>query len=297
MNRQGNGSGGILPHGDGSGHAPEHELLLEQLAARPERLEPGLTLLDRDLRLDDDSVADLLLRDERGAAVVVLVGDGRLPMALGRLAGVLAGMARGRWLLHRLFAEAGLEVELRPRFVLMAGRFADPVAPLLAVIDGVDLRLVEFAQAPTGEGSHTLLLSAVASAAPVSPPPVARAPTRAASHGNGAASTPAGPSPLPLATQLLDELSASSTCRDLCLRTHDSIRSLSGSVSVQREQDLLAFRVDGDLLATLEPRGNALAVRVGGPAGNAYDVSDDDTFHSCLNAVFGHFFTSFSDRG
>jgi hypothetical protein len=272
---------GVMPR-----RPPEAQRVLESLATRPELLEPGLTTLDTDLLLGEGLMLDLLLLDRRGRSVVALFGDPDLPVALGRMAGVLAALIRGRYFMDRLYRSAGLDGHLRPRFILLASRFQDPVTPLLDVLDGVDVRVLEYAQAVGADGKPQLLLKALGGAA-TGMGPALRSQTTA-----GEAPAPAAPVVKvgPLDT-LLAELDLPALSGELCRRGHDSIRSLSQAVEVSRDGDALAFLVEQEPLARLQPLGDHLELQV---AGRALEVADDESLNAGLNVVFAEFFTRFA---
>jgi hypothetical protein len=267
---------------------PEAQRVLESLASRPALLEPGLTTIDTDLLLDEGLVLDLLLLDRRGRSVVVLLGDPDLPAALGRMAAVLAALVRGRYFMDRLYRSAGLDGQLRPRFILLASRFQDPVTPLLDVLDGVDVRVLEYAQAVGADGTPQLLLKALGGAA------TGMGQALRTQAAVGEAPEPAPPAPAekvgPLDT-LLAELDLPALSGELCRRGHDSIRSLSQAVAVSRDGDALAFLVEEEPLARLQPLGDHLELQV---AGRALEVADDESLNAALNVVFGEFFTRFA---
>lgn len=309
MSRQEADAGGILPQAPGAGHAPrdaEHQRLLDELAAHPERLESGLRSIDRDLQLGDALRLDLLLADPRGRPVAVLVGDRDLAGALGRLAAVLAALLQGRWILERLYGERGLAAHQRPRFVLLSPRFGDPVAPLLELLGSVDLRVLEWSRAAGADGAPVLVFSNLGG--------LARAPAAALGAASGAAQVLArdggsagvsaagaaasnGPGSAPPTandrgevSRLLAELDLPAECTSLCLKLRDSICSLATGVHVDRNGSALDVRVADAVLARVTPCRTGLAVTVGSNGAPAFDVRDEVGLNACLNAIFREFY-------
>jgi len=301
--------GGILPDSEGPGHAQrseEAQRTLQLLARQPELLEPGLTMLDVDLRLDQELWLDLLLRDGEGRPVVALFCDAGLPAGLGRLAAVLAALVSGRWLLERLYGHNGLDAHQRPRFVLLSSRFADSEGPLLELLGGVDARLLEYTQASASDGTPQTLLTELgpadepvacaSSGAPAPAPGRGRGPAEAqlpppSSHWPPPDAPPtASPS---LVATLLAELELAPERQQQCRRLHESVTALSHSISVSRRGARLEFRVSDELLCSLEPSVEGLALGVGD---QAFAVVDEASLHICLNAVFDQFFSRFAPR-
>ncbi|HTE07047.1 MAG TPA: hypothetical protein VK824_12715 [Planctomycetota bacterium] len=138
-----------------SGKETALELLLEQ----PARLENGLVALDRRLPLDESVEVDALLRDSLGYPVVVLFSKGEISQELGRMAAVVAGLQRGRYLLSRLYGDKGLDASLRPRFVLLGARFADDASALLDMMAGVEVHALEYRVVTDSNGQQVLDLA------------------------------------------------------------------------------------------------------------------------------------------
>jgi len=138
-----------------SGKESALELLLEQ----PARLENGLVVLDRRLPLDESVEVDALLRDALGYPVVVLFCKGEIGPELGRMAAVVAGLQRGRYLLARLYGDKGLDATLRPRFVLLGSRFADDASALLDMMSGVEVHALEYRVVTGNNGQQVLDLA------------------------------------------------------------------------------------------------------------------------------------------
>ena len=123
---------------------PGQPTAIELLLESPERLEPGLVVLDGKLRLDAEVEVDALLRDTLGYPIVVLLARGEVSAELARIAAASGALARGRFLLERMYADKGLEVAMRPRFVLLAPRFPDHAPALLEMLAGVEIHALEY---------------------------------------------------------------------------------------------------------------------------------------------------------
>jgi hypothetical protein len=132
---------------------------LDLLQQSPERLERGLVALDRQLPLDEQFQIDLLLRDALGYPVVVFFSDGQVTVELGRLAGAVGALHRSRHLLGRMFAQAGLDATLRPRFILLAPRFPDDAAAQLELLASVEVVAMEYRVVTDADGRPVLELS------------------------------------------------------------------------------------------------------------------------------------------
>ncbi|MHC4846435.1 MAG: hypothetical protein ACYTCU_09775, partial [Planctomycetota bacterium] len=85
------------------------ETAIELLIGQPERLEPGLVVLDNHLRLDEHAELDVLLCDRLGYPVIVLFAGQDVTGELGRMAAVVAALKRGRHLLERLYGKSGMD--------------------------------------------------------------------------------------------------------------------------------------------------------------------------------------------
>ena len=296
MNRDGGGTRGILHHAGAAGHAPrgaDEQRALELLATQPTLLEPGLVAVDHDLRLDDALWVDLLLTDTQGRPVVVLVGDRDLPTGLGRMAAVLAALVRNRWLIDRLYGRTGLDAFARPAFVLLASRYDDPVGPLLDLFEVADVRVLEMLSVVAADGTLSLAFRALdrgldtrAATGGGRRPPSSVEDEHPATAEDGEAQR--------VTAELLADIEIPQASRDLFQRASDSICSLSSSVHVERDPRGLAFHVDHEVLAVLEPAGEGATVCVGANGGKRFELTDDASLHVCLNAVFGEYFNRFA---
>ena len=148
---------------------------------------------------------DVVARGVGGTPVLILLCGPDLAQAIGRCAGVLAAWHQGRFLLDRLYGEAGLVAEQTPRFRLISRRFsATRPGDLLQLVGGCDVVLFEsqVVQAVDGRPELHLVPMARSGSAPAAEAqPTARAqPTVAApartTPPSSATSTPP-PTPTP----------------------------------------------------------------------------------------------------
>ena len=138
---------------------PGQPTAIDLLLESPERLEPGLVVLDGKLRLDAEVEVDALLRDTLGYPIVVLLARGEVSAELARIAAASGALARGRFLLERMYADKGLEAAMRPRFVLLAARFPDHAPALLEMLAGVEIHALEYRVVSLGGGRSVLDLA------------------------------------------------------------------------------------------------------------------------------------------
>lgn len=282
---------------------PSHDAALRLLASEPDRLESGLTILDRDLPLGNEVSLDLLARDRLGYPVIVL-GCGADPTpTLARMASISTALRRVRPLLQRLHGERGLDPGLRPRFVLLSRRFSDDTPQLLDMVAALEVRAVEYRLVTGADGqavldlqpfhraglvaAHREAVVATEPAVPVrraTPPPADATPVRLGSNGHAAPPEPG---------EVLAGIEAPETSKRFFLRARDSIRSLSGHVQEEGSGGERVFHVDDGVLARLTLDRAGFHVHVGE---SELDVIDDGSFNASLNAVFTHYFDCFASR-
>jgi hypothetical protein len=152
---------------------PARESLLHALAADLHPWVPGFRPLARDL-LAEESRIDLFGVDERGAAVLVCLGEADPAVALvGRL------LAQRRWLESRLSdwlklaPGLGVRPDLPILGVLACPGFGPEARAAAEALDASWLRLVRYRAVRNGAGVGLLLeaLEGAAASAPPDPPP------------------------------------------------------------------------------------------------------------------------------
>jgi hypothetical protein len=298
---------------------------IELLIGQPERLEPGLVVLEKHLRLDEHAELDVLLCDRLGYPVIVLFSGEDVTGELGRMAAVVAALQRGRHLLERLFGKSGMDCSLRPRFVLLANRFPDNAPALLDMLSGVEVQALEYKVVTGSDGTPMLALTSFhrtpgpplgssvslapsprtprARTRPATVPAADRAPkpepetlTRPASPA--AAPSGAGPSGADEADvsdetdlHLIDDTgSAPEVSRGYFLRARDSIRSLSSQVVESSTNGKVRYHVGKDLLATLLLDNKGFRVQIGAKKGAGVNVKTEEAFNERLNSIFTLYF-------
>ena len=308
---------------------------VDLLCAEPERLEPGLVVVDKRLRLGEDVVIDVLARDSLGYPVIALFSGGDVAQDLGRMARAVAGLQGGRYLLARLYGEQGLDPGQRPRFVLLASRFPDSSPQLLDMMAQVEVHAVEYRVVRSSVGRPVLDLQTfhrTAGPGPAAPSwsgrsssssdrgsrassPAPRPTTRArapapeppppAELAPAAAPTPA-PTPEPAAapqpaaapkTEPTTESAAPSDGgTDLFSRAVHDIGYLSQRVRTEkRSDDRVEFLVEDKLLAVVERGSEGPLVSVGAAKPASGPIQDDEAYHDELSRVFVHFFDQFGE--
>jgi len=285
-----------------SAHAGR-DSVVELLLEAPERLEPGLSVLDTRLRLDEQVEVDALLRDLLGAPVIVLLVRGDVALELARIAAIVAALQRGRFLLQRLFGDRGLDSGARPRFVLLAARFPDNTPALLDMLGGLEVVAFEY-RVVSGGGRATLDLSvfhrthgpalsggaAAALQQSASPAPAARPAPPAAKPAAKATGRAAPRQPAADELQLLDdEPAAPDDARRWFLRARESIRALSSHVTESQRGGRVHYKVNDDLLATLTLDQKGFRLQCG-KAGSELTVADEEALNRGLNSVFELYF-------
>jgi hypothetical protein len=121
-----------------------------------ESLERGLTLLARDVPLDDGVRIDALALDREGRPALVLVeNDGAEPLFL-RGADALLAFRKARGLLARLLVTDGFE-EAEPRLVLVARRFSERDEARCRLLAAAAITCIEATLIEGGEAGSRLL--------------------------------------------------------------------------------------------------------------------------------------------
>jgi hypothetical protein len=308
------------------------ETAIELLIGQPERLEPGLVVLDNHLRLDEQAELDVLLCDRLGYPVIVLFAGQDVTGELGRMAAVVAALQRGRHLLERLYGKSGMDCSLRPRFVLLASRFPDNAPALLDMLSGVEVQALEYKVVTGSDGAPVLALTTfhrtsgpplgggvsltsarvAPSARPAARTPPASttrtplsdldAPAPAPKSKAKASAEPPAPAEPEVADeddlQFIDDTGGTpDAARGYFLRARDSIRSLSSQVVESNTNGKVKYHVGKDLLATLTLDDKGFRMQVGTKKGLGVNVKDDETFNERLNSVFTLYFNTMgSDR-
>lgn len=253
---------------------------LEALRAQPERLEQGLVVLETRLQLDDEIVVDGLARDALGYPVVVLFSLGRVEADIGRIAAVGRALHQARHLLGRLLEGTGLDAGLRPRFVLLAPRFADGSADLLELLGQLEVHAMEYRVVRTDPDTHVLDLVTFHRTGS------GRRARAASAYGERA---PAAP-PAELGEALLDG-AAPDAARQIFLRARDAIRSLSHHVGERVRDGVVVYSVGDRTLASLALDHDGFRMRVDGDE-DWRRVHDEPTLDERLNAAFTLYFDS-----
>lgn len=283
---------------------------------QPERLEPGLVVLDDHLRLDEHAEVDVLLCDRLGYPVIVLFAGDDVTGELGRMAAVVAALRRGRHLLERLYGKSGMDCSLRPRFMLLANRFPDNAPALLDMLSGVEVAALEYKVVTGRDGAAVLALTSFhrtsgpplggaglrapplpapstrVSLPPVLPDPVVTAPPpKPATSGTPPADEDEVSDESDL--QFIDDTgNAPDAARGFFLRARDSIRSLSSQVVESSNNGKVRYHVGKDLLATLTLDAKGFRLQVGSKKGAGVNVKSEETFNERLNSIFTLYFNS-----
>lgn len=151
------------------------------------------------MTLDEGVAIDVVARGAGGTPVLILLCGPDLAQAIGRCAGVLAAWHQGRFLLDRLYGQAGLVAEQTPRFRLISRRFsATRPGDLLQLVGGCDVALFESQVVQALDGRPELHLVPMARsnvAAVAGAQPVARAQPLTAQPTVAAPAHPTSPPP------------------------------------------------------------------------------------------------------
>ncbi len=266
------------------------DTVLDLLCAEPDRLEVGLVLVDRQLRLGHEALVDVLCRDSLGFPVAVLLSTGDVAADLARMARMVAAFHEGRFLLDRLFKEEGFDANQRPRFVLLAQRFPDAASQQLNMLTQVEIHALEYRIVQSSVGRSVLDLQSFHRTA---------APGVSADSGprpeQSEKPSPTASKPSAAALPDIDKSLSAEEPEDLFNRAQHDIEYLSDRVdSDQKSEDLIHFTVEGQLLAIVEREDTGVALQIGSDETGRISVTDDEGYHDQLSRVFTNFFDNFA---
>ncbi len=285
--------------------------LIDLLAADLSAIEPGLTLLERGLKIGERGAIDLLARDASGR-IVVIDGETRPDHLILRSLDHYLWISEHSPLVARIFSDRAIGLSVFPRLVLLSPEFSRSTRKMASLLWHVPLTLNEYRHVTFGD-AHGLLLERVfegpldreTSASPVIPansredehaapprpmpaaPPSAAAPAKApanpaapqAKRGDGASGVAAASPQSP----------PSDTGARLYPSARDSVLKIDPRIEMVESGDRAEFLFLHKTLVEVRRTPDALWLRVP-PAESSMPIRSERDLERELHGVIDKFF-------
>ncbi len=273
--------------------------LLRSVAAEPQTLEPGLTLLDQELCLCPEVSVDLLFGDAHKRPVAFLAtevaGAREEEQSLGRAFRALAALRDQHALLGRVYPSRSVSFAARPRVLLASERFSDTLWRAASFLSELCVELVEIVVLEV-EGRWVVRRLDRARAGVLHPFAAAELPASAGAPGKISTTVAAGesrpsavrPSLVPANTENPDPVTGAVAILDEAKR---KILRISDDIEEQVDGDIVRFLWHDRVLAVLATGSDLLGLYIGDQPERRRPLSSLVDLDRALDDVFRRYFT------